>query len=54
MSAFLVRSHQAVVQHCRSLLANGSLSQEHEQRLSRLLQEAEAEIERLTQRKAAA
>ena len=53
MSAFLVRSHQAVVQHCRSLLATCHLTEEQEQRLDRLLREAEAELEHFVQRKAA-
>jgi hypothetical protein len=54
MSAFLVRSHQAVAQHCRTLLASGNLSADHEQKLDRLLREAEAQIDLLMQRKAAA
>jgi mannose/cellobiose epimerase-like protein (N-acyl-D-glucosamine 2-epimerase family) len=53
MSAFLMRSHQAVVQHCRALLATANLAKEQEQRLDRLLREAEAALEHLVQRKAA-
>jgi hypothetical protein len=53
MSAFLTRSHQAVVQHCRALLGAGNLTKEQEQRLDRLLRQAEAALEHLVQRKAA-
>ena len=53
MSAFLVRSHQAVVRHCRALQATGNLTEEQEQRLDRLLREAEAELDQLVQHKAA-
>jgi len=52
--AFLVRSHQAVVQHCRTLKASGDLSEEQEQKLDRLMREAEAELDRLMQWQTAA
>jgi hypothetical protein len=54
MIEFLVRSHQAVVQHCRALKATGDLSEKQEQRLDRLLREAEAELNRLMQWQTAA
>jgi len=41
------------MQHCRSLLTTGHLTEEQEQRLDRLLREAEAELDQLAQRKAA-
>jgi hypothetical protein len=53
MSAFLVQSQQAVVQHCRILKATRNLTEEQQQRLDRLLREAEMELEHRVQREAA-
>jgi hypothetical protein len=47
MTAFLVRSHHSVVQHCQALLKAGGLSQEEEEKLRRLLRKASLEIEQL-------
>jgi hypothetical protein len=54
MSTFLLRSHQAVADHCRILLAAGGLTDEQAEKLTALLREAVAEVERLTSQRAAA
>lgn len=45
--AFLIESERRVVAHCRSLLVRDHLSGEERRRLTRLVGEAEAELQRL-------
>jgi hypothetical protein len=45
--SFLVESQRRVVEHCRRLLKAQDLAAEHRQRLTRLVELAEAELHRL-------
>ena len=45
--SFLVESQRRVVEHCRGLLKAQDLAAEHRQRLTRLVEMAEAELQRL-------
>jgi hypothetical protein len=47
---FLIESERRVVLHCRKLLSQGSLSFEHRRRLTKVLSEAETELQRLDPR----
>jgi hypothetical protein len=45
--SFLVESQRRVIEHCRRLLKAQDLAAEHRQRLTRLVELTEAELQRL-------
>jgi hypothetical protein len=47
VQSFLVESQRRVIEHCRRLLQAQDLAAEHRQRLTRLVELTEAELQRL-------